>query len=375
MNMQERDMHLVCFDVPHPPDYGGVIDIFYKIRALHKIGIRIHLHCYQYGRKEADILNELCISVNYYQRNASKTGLFNRLPYIVVSRSSEELIRNLLKDEHPILFEGLHTCYFLSDPRLEKRDKFVRTHNIEHDYYENLASVERNIFKRYYFHNEAEKLRVFERSLEHAQCIFAISPNDQEYFNENFGRSEYIPAFHPNEKVCSRTGKGDFALYHGNLSIGENNEAALYLIREVFNDLDLKLIIAGSRPSQVLKREVSKHDNIELAGNIPTEKIHQLISDAQINILPTFQPTGIKLKLLSALFSGRHCITNDIMTDNTGLESLCLTGSSPQALKSHILNTKDLAFTDADIKLRKDVLGNQFSNLKNAELLSKMIFS
>ena len=49
MIMPGREIHIVCFDVPHPPDYGGVIDIYYKVKSLHELGIKVHLHCYQYG--------------------------------------------------------------------------------------------------------------------------------------------------------------------------------------------------------------------------------------------------------------------------------------------------------------------------------------
>ena len=39
-------------------------------------------------------------------------------------------------------------------------------------------------------------------------------------------------------------------------------------------------------------------------------------------LLPTFQSTGIKLKLLSALFLGNHCLVNESMVLETGLECL-----------------------------------------------------
>ena len=36
--------------MPYPPNYGGVIDVFYKIKSLHAIGIKIILHCFKYGK-------------------------------------------------------------------------------------------------------------------------------------------------------------------------------------------------------------------------------------------------------------------------------------------------------------------------------------
>ena len=58
--MKEQRLHIVSFDVPFPPNYGGVVDVFYKIRALHKLGVKIHLHCFEYGRGEQKELDKYC---------------------------------------------------------------------------------------------------------------------------------------------------------------------------------------------------------------------------------------------------------------------------------------------------------------------------
>ncbi|MBK7268626.1 MAG: hypothetical protein IPI07_03635 [Flavobacteriales bacterium] len=110
--MTERHLHIVSFDVPAPPDYGGVIDVYYKVTALAELGVKVHLHCYSYGRKPAAELEQFCESVHYYPRSTSKHLLLSALPYVVVSRKSEELLDRLLQDDHPILFEGLHACHF-----------------------------------------------------------------------------------------------------------------------------------------------------------------------------------------------------------------------------------------------------------------------
>lgn len=146
--MKPKHLHIVSFDVPYPTNYGGVIDVFYKLKALYQQGIKIHLHCFKYGRAEALALKNFCEKIYYYERKMNKTQLFDSLPFVVITRSSEKLIKNLLKDKHPILFEGLHCCYHLNDERLQGRLKIVRTHNIEHDYYKNLEKVEKSIFKK-----------------------------------------------------------------------------------------------------------------------------------------------------------------------------------------------------------------------------------
>jgi hypothetical protein len=370
----EKHINIIAFDVPYPADYGGAIDIFFKIQSLHEAGIKVHLHCFEYGRKPQDILKKLCSTVHYYPRKTAKSLLFNTLPYIVLSRTNESLKKNLVKNNFPILMEGLHSTFLLGDPELTRRRIIVRTHNVEHDYYENLAAAEKNIFKRYYFYNEAGKLKKYESILKKAAAIAAISPNDTDYFSSQFKNVKYIPAFHPNETVSIREGKGDFAFYHGNLSVGENNIAAMYLVNEVFNDLPYRLVIAGSKPSDELMKAVKDKSNIELLDDLSPLMIHDLIREAQCNVLPTFQATGIKLKLLSSLFAGRFCIVNKPMIENTGLESLCILANTAEKMKEKIREAMDKEFSKREIEKREKVLNGNFSNKKNIDQLIQLAF-
>lgn len=373
--LTERHLHIVAFDIPWPANYGGVIDVFYKVKALADLGVRIHLHCFEYGRRPAAELEDICESVNYYRRHTGQRHLFMKKPYIVVTRESEELMNNLLLDKHPILYEGLHTCLTLADRRLAGRHKVVRTHNIEHDYYTSLAQVERNPFKRYYFSTEAGKLKRFEKVLANAQGVAAISQADTSYLNTRYSNVRHITAFHPNDAVESKEGKGGFCLYHGNLEVGENNQAALHLVRNIFSRTDLPLIIAGNRPSRELESEAAKHQNVELRVNQSTTSIHDLIRNAQVNVLPTFQATGIKLKLLAALFMGRHCVVNGPMVANTGLEPLCRVEDSDRRFLRAVEDLFERDFTAQDIAKRKDILLSKFSNAATAQRLCDMLFT
>ncbi|NQY68210.1 MAG: hypothetical protein HRT72_10890 [Flavobacteriales bacterium] len=370
--MLENKIHIISFDVPYPANYGGVVDVFYKIKSLHELGIKVILHCFKYGREEQEELEKYCEQVYYYERKVAKRFLFNTLPYITKTRRSEKLLENLMEDRYPIIFEGLHCCAYLDDPILRGRKKLVRMHNIEHDYYSNLAENERNVFRKYYFFNEANKLKKFESVLESASDILAISNSDYEYLHDLFPNVVKISAFHPNDRVRIKSGKGNFAFYHGNLSVGENDIAAQFLVNEVFNDIDIPLVIAGSKPSEELKSAVNENSNCTLKVNLDTEAIHQLIIDAQMNVLPTFQVTGIKLKLLMALYNGRHCIVNTPMVTNTGLEDLCTVCEDTIALKQQVISLFDLEIGE-EVTKREEVLDLGFSNRVNAEKLIHLL--
>ena len=202
-------LHIVSFNVPYPPDYGGVMDVFYKIKALHDLDVKIKLHCFEYGRKEADALNFVCDEVHYYKREHSFIDFTSKTPYIVKTRKSDELFQRLLADQAPILFEGLHTCYYLDHEELKNRVKAVRMHNVEWDYYRHLSRSESGMWRRFYFYTESIKLKSFEKILSAADHLLPISRNDFDYLNKEYQNVTYLPAFHPNEEVISMPGKGD----------------------------------------------------------------------------------------------------------------------------------------------------------------------
>lgn len=371
--MAGTHIHIVSLDVPWPPDYGGVIDVFHKVKALHGIGVHVHLHCFEYGRGKQKELDRYCTSVQYYKRQMGKLQLLSSLPYVVVSRRSDELVDRLLKDDHPILFEGLHSCYHLGDPRLHGRKRLVRAHNVEHDYYSALAKVESSPFKRSYFNSEAAKLKRYEPVLSEADAVLAISPKDAAYFNQHFRNVVHVPAFHACEKVDVPDGLGDFALYHGALGVADNNKAALWLLREVFNGLNVKLVIAGSDASSELKAEVAKHPNAELLEGISTERIHELVRTAQVHVLPTFQATGIKLKLLLCLFMGRHVVCNSPMVEGTGLEDLCHIHDDPASMRLSIQGCMARPANGSTLEKRAVILEERFSNERNAQRIVDLL--
>lgn len=368
----KKHLHIVSFDVPFPADYGGVIDIYHKIRWLSKIGFSITLHCFQYGRAEAPELNSVCKKVIYYKRSKYKNPFIGETPYIVLTRNNEELLKNLCRDHAPILFEGIHSTYFLGHARLKDRVKLVRNHNIEHDYYKNLEIVESNYFKKYFFRNESDKLKNYEKVLKLANKVLAISPPDHQYLNKKYHNSMLVPAFHANDSAQIQKGNGKFILYHGNLGVGENNYAALYLVKEIFSQVRIPCVIAGNNPSAELLKACQKHSHIKLIDNWNNEQIMDAVSKAHINVLPTFQGTGIKLKLLNALYCGRFCVVNPIMVNNTSLESACIIAKDATEMIKEIEFYWKKSFSDADIAQRINILQNSiFDNSRNAAIISE----
>lgn len=360
-------LHVISFDVPWPADYGGVIDVFYKLKALHRAGVQIILHCFRYGRPQAPELEEICAKVHYYPRKTGIGSQVTGVPYIVRSRISEVLANRLLMDNHPILCEGLHTSFILSDSRFKDRKILVRTTNVEHEYYRHLAKGERNLLKKSFFRIEAMRLQRYEKVLQKAYRILAISPNDERYFSEKFGAGnvEGVYAFHQYETVLSQPGRGDFFLYHGKLDVAENFSAVLQMLPLFENREGMPLWIAGMNPPPFLVKAIAQIPNARLIADPDPATMQQLIREAHAHLLLTAQPTGLKLKLLAALFQGRFAIVNPMMVEGTGLEPLCCIGKTADELISLLKSIESKDFLPEEIAKRKVLLNERFSNTSN----------
>lgn len=341
-------LHVISFQVPYPANYGGVIDVYYKLLALRQAGFEVTLHTYAYdGRQVQPELERICADVKSYHRCTGLRAQMSALPYIVRSRNDDALLQNLLTDDAPILFEGLHTCYFLDHPALANRVKVVRMHNIEHDYYKLLAQQAGFSWKAAYYWIESCKLQTFERRLNHASLVYAITEADRLQLQGRYPelRVETLPCFFNADIPVTFTETEPFVLYHGNLSVEENSQVARFIIRQVAPLCpNIRFIIAGRSPNLGAVPE-----NVEVVANPSDSQLDELLCKARVHLMLTFQPTGIKLKLLNTLVRGSgHIIANKEMLHGHQLGRFCVQADTPGEMADAIVRFMN---TQADMEL------------------------
>lgn len=365
----DKHLHIVALEVPWPADYGGVVDLFYKLKALHKLGIKIHLHCFSQNRTPQQELNKYCETVQYYPRKKNSSSLSFRLPLIVKSRKSDELIANLKKNNYPVLLEGIHCTYYLHTGELNNRKVMVRLHNTEFEYYKQLAKNERNLFKKLYFVNESRLLFNYEKSIANKAGFIAVSEHDVKVYRQLFNAKDiyYLPVFIPHTLATGKEGKGCYCLYHGNLSISENETAVEWLLQNVFNDLEIPFVIAGKNPSEKLQELAHRHKHTCIVANPGEKEMQDMICKAQIHVLPSFNNTGVKLKLLNTLFNGRHCLVNPAGADGSGLENICHIATDAASFKKAITTLYQQPFTEHEKEQRQGLLQTIYNNEENAK--------
>ena len=373
----EKHLHIISLNVPYPADYGGVYDLFYKLPALQNQGIKIHLHCFTKDRAEQVELNKYCEEVLYYQRNTGSSGLSSNLPYIVASRISKDLIQRLLKDNYPVLMEGIHCTAITNDTRFANRRMFVRVHNVENEYYYQLYKFSRNTKKAIFYWLESKRLYKYEKKLARdANTFWTVARHDVEYYQKEFEceNIKYLPLFIPAWKMNAVEGMGDYCLYHGALEVEENEYAVKWLVKKVFKNIDLPFVIAGRNPFKSIDSLVKKYKNITLVSNPDEKQMQDIISKAHIHVLPSFNNTGIKIKLLNALYNGRHCVVNEAMITGNSLKNMCHVVNSADEFKERIQLLYHQPFSREEKVYRQKLLGAEFSNEKNAKQITQWIW-
>lgn len=364
-DMPQKLLHIVSFDNPYPPVYGGVIDVFYKIKALHAQGYNIILHCFVDDISlDQSALKQYVSEVYFYKKKHRLLTFFSLTPLPVLSRFRKELYENINKIQASILFEGLQTTYILNKFQFPGRKIYLRLHNLETNYFKGLSRSETSVFKKILYRIEAEKHAFYEKILSKFDAVFTLSEFETAYVNKHFGNAFYIPVFHGNDSVGQLSEFGKYALYHGDLRMSDNKKAALFLI-DVFREIpDYSLIIASSKGKKLIENEIKNVPNVRFSDIKNDPHLEQLLANAHISVMLSFQESGTKLKAANSLYRSRFCVINSNMIDDEKVKSLCTIAETKTDFINAINTLKNQPYLDS--KNRSEVLSAVLNDNLNA---------
>lgn len=355
--MTNKRIHIVSFDVPFEPNYGGILDVYLRAKALKQAGFYIVMHCFDYGRGKLKLDRDIADEVFYYKRKTSIFSFIGTAPYIVRGRKNKQLLTNLRKDNDPILLEGQHSTGFIDQLNRNNRTILIRKHNVEWQYYSELANRERSLMKLVFYRTESRRLRHQEARL-YKFPLLCISQTDLNYYRSK-GAKAYLattPLFFEESQLENQT--GNYALFHGNLSVAENIEAIEILVDNLLKSkTNLQIKVAGKNPSPELT-ELLKNTEIECVADPSMEEMKRLIQRAKVHLCLGFQQTGLKLKLLQSLETGKPCVVTKEMLFGTELERFCIVWN-PERNISGILS--EIHINQEEIEQRRTELKQIFA--------------
>lgn len=376
--MNVLDLHIVAFDYPFPPSYGGLIDVYYKIIALDRAGLHIHLHAFYEGEPPhvPDELKARLKTLYLYPRSKKKQWykMFYRLPFGVETRTDSRLLANLIEVEAPIFFEGLQTAYYAYHPALKNRAKYLRLHNLESNYYEGSAQSIPSLFKRWIYQLEAWKYKGMEEDFSLFDRVYTLSISEGLTVVRRKGRATFVPPFTGFDKVADLSQFGEGVIYYGDLRLPDNQRAALHLIDLMAPITETTFTILADECPEAIQVALAAYPHMQFKQVIGIAALKQEWAKAHVHLLWSFQQSGTKLKALNALFCGRHVVMNTHLVDDPALRGLGYIVNDTEQARKIVRDLLKIPYLQA--AHRAEILRKNYSDQDNAvRILNTMNWS
>ena len=367
-----NEMHIVTTDLPRGLDDAQGSDAFFIIKSLYEKQIRVHLHCFDKQEENAIApINEICSSINFYERDNAKISLKPDLPYHVSTRSSTQLIDKLNQDELPILFIGLSVSYPIYSRQLKSGRKIaVRLNKNETNYFNQLAEIVPWRGKKIHYQVEAWRMKNYLKNLIAKQTIF-FSTSTNNYLNfsaKKPNQFQSLPIFTGLPPIYHPSGKGHFCLFIGRLSNKETAYAANWLLDHVFHQIEIPFVIAGSNPSTFLENAAHVRQHTCLVSNPSDKEIQELIKKAQLIVSPAFIEDA-EDNILQPLALGRHVLINPKKSSDQSIREVCHIAQSPHEFCEQVKYLFEKEFSEEEKFSRQHVLNEKFKDETGVNLL------
>lgn len=371
--MMDKHLHIVAHDVPLPSDSGIVKELIFIVKGMHAEGIKVHLH--SFGKEKPESLIPFCHEIHLYPKKKGHKGYSFALPFAVSSRSDNALIKRLEADRFPILFAGLKTVSPLLDSRVKKDRKIVvRVLRNEQTHFRDLSRLCSWGSQKLFYAMESIRFGRLMNKLSRAPIQFAIPPEYAPKKTLGLNNHMVVEQLIEMPFLMPQSGKGNFCLYHGNLSKTEHTYAANWLLQNVFNTLEIPFVIAGDNPPEQLEKAAHEKMHTCLVSNPSEKELQDLIKKAQINLLPSFVSQCNTGLLYQALAMGRHVLTNAKgACDLMNLSTAQIAESDVECM----IQTEELfnrMFDASDHDKRAAFLNLKYNNHKSLSALIRMLY-
>ena len=381
---------LISNKYPSPPRDGGSLATFNMARGLSGAGNRVDIlamktskHFSTPEKNEAAVPGANQVSAVYVDTSVRYTGLlrnffFSSFPYnaerFISDDFSAKLANLLNENQYDIIqMEGLYLLPYIPVIRANSSAILVyRAHNVEYLIWRSYYLRENNFLKKFYLGKLYKRILNLEQSfLNSYDLIVPITRldldqlnsmgNDKPYYIAPFGMySDELPEYRKPET-------DDISLqYIGALDWMPNIDGLNWFIDKVWNQLKsyrrgLVFRVAGRNANKDYARYLVKN-GIDFWGEVGNAG--EYLSQNGILIVPLFAGSGIRVKIIEAMFMGKPVITT----------SFAVSGIPVEHGKHMLLADNENAFAEAVVKLLDDP-GYAYELGKNAKLLAQRHFN
>ncbi len=340
--MFEKRRHLnavlVAHDVPYPPVHGGRLDMWNRIVALSRQGVRIRLVTWTDGEVTEEHLKrmrEYVEHVSVHQRNLSPwIALHPYYPTTIISRSlPREAYEAELRDAKAaspdlVFLDGLFGTILARSLARDLNIPLVyRSHNVEYEYMRALMPGETRLIKKMVLFANILRTKIVEQRVRNdSSLVYDISEEDRATWGKPAGTSGnrvlsyYLHPDRAYPPVGANLQPDIDVLYVGNLHSVNNAFGLEWFAKKVAPELmDLRIVAAGARPSPEL-RDLLEGAGVDVLAD-PYE-VGSLYERARLLINPVWHGSGVNIKMVEMLSTGKPVVST--LAGKRGLSSRLL---------------------------------------------------
>lgn len=332
----------VCLRVPFPPKDGGAIAMHtltqgfinnnssVKVLAINTPKHFVHVDQLPKEYVQATAFESVFVDTSLSIRSAIK-NILSKESYNIsrfYSKEFEDKVRTILQTNSfdIIQLESLFVTPYIDVIKQNTSAKIVlRTHNVEHIIWEQLAANTKNPFKKIYLQFLATRLKHYESEvLKKVDALVNITKEDSVVFNSIVGGKHSLTLpfgldLLKYDSTLKLERDKELSLFHlGAMDWLPNQEAVMWFLNNCWNQLSitfptLKFYIAGRNiPDWFYKLN---YKNVEVVGEVDEATI--FMHQHHIMIVPLFSGSGMRTKIIEGM-----CIGNLIISTTLGINGI-----------------------------------------------------
>jgi glycosyltransferase involved in cell wall biosynthesis len=348
MKFAGKSILVVSPDYPYPPNHGGRVDIWNRIKALKNIGFSIDLVATvkENPRREEIAYVESYVRTVYCCRRKNRIiDMFSLLPLQIKSRNKLKAIR-LYAEYDIVLMESEYTYLILGNPTLRTKIRLVRILNNEQLYFKELCRAAGiGIRKLYYYLESLRFSRVSRLIRDQVDSMMFISRDEHIAFKDNHPEisSVVLPPCLTNQTFIAHCQDSKKVLFVGSFFMVNNREGLMWYVKNVHPLLcgieGYEFLVAGNSRGQDLgwlNELTSSYSNIR-AYNSPPD-ISPLYETCSVFVNPMLHGAGVKLKTVEAVQNGLPVVSTTIGNQGTGFRNgiHILVADEPEMFADHV---------------------------------------
>lgn len=326
--------------LPYPPISGGVIKSWNLVKhwAMHDLKVVCALK--EGEENHIEEFQKLVPNVELYtfpfERKRTPLNLLKsyfKSPSLNVYRNYHPAIRakvrEWIKDVDLVFVDHYEMGQYVL-PK-DGVPMILHEHNAEYVMWERLAELEKNPLKKALITIESNRIKKAEKLYADRSEVVLAAPNDiKELEKIGVATEKLKPTYHLGDDYLLDEPKLQYdeteklLLFVGTLTWEANIDGLLWFLESVFPGVleahpDVKFNIVGKKPDKRLLEACRKYDSITLTGFV--EDLKPCYRKSRVFVIPLRFGSGIKVKLLNAMYMGIPTVTTPIGTEGLNVES------------------------------------------------------